>query len=84
VPPHANLVALRGLAFGEGSAGSDDDCGLYLVLEYCVHDLGALLDALPVPFSEAAAKGLARQTLRGLAHLHAHGCSLFSLLFLFR
>ena len=32
----------------------------------------ALLDALPVPFGEAAAKGLAVQALRGLAHLHAH------------
>ena len=46
-------------------------CSLFLVFEYCEHDLGRLLDALPSPaFSISEVKCLLRQLLEAVAYLH--------------
>ena len=36
-------------------------CSIFLVFEYCEHDLGRLLDSMPRPFPEAAVKCLMQQ-----------------------
>eukprot|EP00698_Gefionella_okellyi_P021746 TRINITY_DN711_c0_g1_i1.p1 TRINITY_DN711_c0_g1~~TRINITY_DN711_c0_g1_i1.p1 ORF type:complete len:330 (-),score=56.04 TRINITY_DN711_c0_g1_i1:426-1415(-) len=61
---HPNVVELREIAI---EANSDS---LYLVFEYCEHDMAALLDAMPAPFSEAEVKCLFRQVLIAVKHLH--------------
>ncbi len=42
---HPNLVHLRKVVTGS-SADS-----VFLVLDYCQHDMGRLLDAMPLPFT---------------------------------
>jgi len=62
---HPNVVELFEVACGT-QAGA-----IFLVFEYCEHDLGALLDLMTRPFSQAEVKGLLLQLLRGVAALHA-------------
>lgn len=45
---------------------------MFLVFEYCEHDLGRVLDTHPNAFSEGEAKGLFKQLLSAVAYLHKH------------
>lgn len=45
---------------------------MFLVFDYCEHDLGRVLDTHPNAFSEGEAKGLFRQLLSAVAYLHRH------------
>lgn len=63
---HPNIVDLKEVVVGQ-HPGS-----IFLVFEYCEHDIGALLDAMDRPFMGAEVKGLLQQMLRGLAHLHGN------------
>mmetsp|Transcript_45820 Transcript_45820/g.143329 ORF Transcript_45820/g.143329 Transcript_45820/m.143329 type:complete len:408 (-) Transcript_45820:169-1392(-) len=66
---HPNCVRLLDVA-----VGSEREA-VYLVFEYCEHDLARLIDSrgtrLSV-FSEAQVKNLALQLLSAVAHLHLH------------
>lgn len=62
---HPNIVELLEVACGS-RPGS-----VFLVFEYCEHDVGALLDLMERPFSQAEVKGLVLQLLRAVACLHA-------------
>lgn len=62
---HPNVVELLEVACGP-QPGS-----VCLVFEYCEHDLGALLDLMTRPFSQAEVKGLVLQLLRGVEFLHS-------------
>eukprot|EP00884_Botryococcus_braunii_P007346 jgi/Botrbrau1/16612/Bobra.0068s0039.1 len=62
---HPNLVALC-----EVVTGSKPD-SIFLVFEFCEHDLGRLLDSLPNPFTISEVKCLLKQLLEGVAFLHS-------------
>ncbi|CAE7203969.1 Cdk10 [Symbiodinium sp. CCMP2456] len=62
---HPNIVELREVACGR-QPGS-----VFLVFEYCEHDVGALLDLMERPFSEAEVKCLTLQLLKAVECLHA-------------
>jgi cyclin-dependent kinase 10 len=64
---HPNVVRLESVAVSKS--------GVFLVLEYCEHDLARLLDdsyraAHASPFSLAAAKSLAQDLLSAIRHCH--------------
>jgi len=40
-------------------------CSVFMVFEYCEHDMGRLLDSMARPFSEAEIKCLMRQVKLG-------------------
>lgn len=61
---HPNIISLIDMACGK-QPGS-----VFLVFEYCEHDVGALLDLMERPFSPAEVKCLILQLLRAVAHLH--------------
>jgi len=44
--------------------------GVFLVFEYCEHDMANLIDKMGKRFSESEVKGLMVQLLAGIAHLH--------------
>ena len=69
----AQSNALRQHHAYEAGGGSAQGSGRTLVLELCEGDLGDLLRHAPARLDEALAKGLARQLLRGLAHMHGAG-----------
>jgi serine/threonine protein kinase len=46
--------------------------GVFLVFEYCEHDLSALLDHVRSPFSESEVKSLVFQLMSAVAYLHDH------------
>lgn len=46
--------------------------GVFLVFEYCEHDLANLLEHVPKAFSESEVKTLSVQLLAALGHLHRH------------
>lgn len=46
--------------------------GVFLVFEYCEHDISALLDHVRTPFSESEIKSLVYQLLSAVAYLHDH------------
>ena len=46
--------------------------GVYLVFEYCEHDLSSLLSYVKDPFSESEVKSLAYQLLSAVRYLHEH------------
>ena len=63
---HPNIVELRRVVTG---AKRD---AIFLVFEYCEHDLARLVDARKhAPFTEAEVKQLAQQLLGAVAFLHA-------------
>eukprot|EP00406_Dinophysis_acuminata_P016855 CAMPEP_0179341588 /NCGR_PEP_ID=MMETSP0797-20121207/69925_1 /TAXON_ID=47934 /ORGANISM="Dinophysis acuminata, Strain DAEP01" /LENGTH=372 /DNA_ID=CAMNT_0021055689 /DNA_START=65 /DNA_END=1181 /DNA_ORIENTATION=- len=62
---HTNIVELREVACGR-RPGS-----VFLVFEYCEHDVGALLDLMERPFSQAEVKCLVLQLVRAVDRLHA-------------
>ncbi len=61
---HENIVQLKCVAVGK-SLNS-----VFLVMEYCEHDLSSLIDHMPLPFSETVAKGLMLQVVCGVEFLH--------------
>lgn len=63
---HPNIVALKKVVTGPQADA------VFLVFEYCEHDLGRLLDSLPRPFSVPEVKCLMRQLLTAVAYLHDH------------
>ena len=63
---HPNVVRLH-----EVAVGSKLD-SVFLVFEYCEHELGRLLDAMPTPFAPSEVKCLMRQLCAVVAHLHAN------------
>ncbi|KRY59884.1 Cyclin-dependent kinase 10, partial [Trichinella britovi] len=63
---HKNIIALREIAIGQ-SLNS-----VFLVMEYCEHDLGSLLDWMKLPFSESDVKCLIYQLLEGVDYLHSN------------
>eukprot|EP00933_Yihiella_yeosuensis_P006835 TRINITY_DN111648_c0_g1_i1.p1 TRINITY_DN111648_c0_g1~~TRINITY_DN111648_c0_g1_i1.p1 ORF type:complete len:407 (+),score=54.32 TRINITY_DN111648_c0_g1_i1:110-1330(+) len=63
---HPNIVELKEVACGK-QPGS-----IFLVFEYCEHDVGALLDLMERPFSQAEVKCLLQQLLRAVERLHAN------------
>ncbi|CAE8595346.1 unnamed protein product [Polarella glacialis] len=62
---HPNIVELREVACGRQSGS------IFLVFEYCEHDVGALLDLMERPFSVAEVKCLLLQLLHAVECLHA-------------
>ena len=61
---HPNVVKLLCVAAGR-SLNS-----VYLIMEYCEHDLASLIDNMPTPFPEPAVKCLMKQLLDGLNAMH--------------
>ncbi|MEW5300956.1 MAG: hypothetical protein WDW36_003843 [Sanguina aurantia] len=61
---HPSIVQLKKVV-----TGSKAD-SVFLVFEYCEHDLGRLLDAMPAKFSIAEVKCLMKQLLEAVAYLH--------------
>lgn len=61
---HPNLVQLKKVA-----TGSKLD-SVFLVFEYCAHDLGRLLDTMPRRFDESELKCLLKQLLEVMNYLH--------------
>jgi len=59
---HPNIVQLLDVCCGQS---------VYLVFEYCEHDVGALLDLMERPFSQAEVKCLTLQLLTAVEFLHA-------------
>lgn len=63
---HPNLINLRRVV-----TGSSPD-SIFLVLDYCEHDMGRLLDAMPLPFTIMQVKCIMLQVLEAVACLHDH------------
>lgn len=61
---HPNIVSLKRVVTGPKADS------IFLVFEYCDHDLGRLVDALPRPFSVSEVKCLMLQLLRAVSFLH--------------
>lgn len=62
---HPNIVRLREVVVGSKLES------VFLVFEYCQHDLAKLLDSMPRPFALEEVKCLSTQLLHAVAHLHA-------------
>ena len=61
---HANIVNLLDVVVGKKRDG------IFLVFEYCEHDLSSLLTAFKNPFSESEIKCLIIQLLSALEYVH--------------
>lgn len=61
---HPNIVSMLGIA-----AGSRKE-SIFLVFEYCEHDLGGILKNIQNPFSESEVKCILRQLINALKFLH--------------
>lgn len=46
--------------------------GVFLVFEYCEHDMAHLIDHMGKRFTESEVKSLLLQLLKGVEHLHEH------------
>jgi cyclin-dependent kinase 10 len=66
LPAHDNVVRLH-----EVAVGSRMDA-IFLVFEYCEHDVARLLDWMRTPFSLSEVKCLMLQLCEAVAHLHEH------------
>lgn len=66
LPAHENVVRLH-----EVAVGSRMDA-IFLVFEYCEHDVARLLDWMRTPFSTSEIKCLMVQLFEAVAHLHEH------------
>lgn len=53
--------AFAGLHQTQTNESSIELCSIFLVFEYCTHDLGRLVDAMPRPFSPSEVKCLMLQ-----------------------
>lgn len=63
---HDNIVTLKEVAIGRNLRS------LFLVMEYCEHDLAELLDFKKSPFTVSEVKCIMMQLLTGLKFLHNH------------
>ena len=63
---HKNIVKLKEVAVGRPLEY------IFLVMEYCEHDLAGLLDNMLTPFTEAQVKCLLIQLLHGTEYLHSN------------
>ncbi|KAL4422316.1 hypothetical protein ABPG75_008513 [Micractinium tetrahymenae] len=63
---HPNLVELKRVVTGPRLDS------VFLVFEYCPHDMGKLVDSLPKPFHESEVKCLMQQLLSAVCYLHDH------------
>jgi serine/threonine protein kinase len=64
---HPNVVELKEIAVGKKLES------IFLVFEYCEHDLATLLDTvMKKTFSQSEVKCLLQQLLRAVAHMHDH------------
>jgi serine/threonine protein kinase len=61
---HPNIVNLLRVVTGKKPNA------IFLVFEYCEHDMARLLETMRVPFSEAEAKCLVIQLLKAVEFLH--------------
>lgn len=61
---HPNIVNLLRVVTGRKPNA------IFLVFEYCEHDLARLLETMRAPFSESEAKCLTLQLLQAVAFLH--------------
>ena len=61
---HPNCIKLLDVIIGESQS-------IYLVFDYCEHDLGTLLQTNKIRFSESEVKTLTIQLLQGLGFIHA-------------
>eukprot|EP00617_Octactis_speculum_P011568 CAMPEP_0185780280 /NCGR_PEP_ID=MMETSP1174-20130828/98606_1 /TAXON_ID=35687 /ORGANISM="Dictyocha speculum, Strain CCMP1381" /LENGTH=384 /DNA_ID=CAMNT_0028469783 /DNA_START=184 /DNA_END=1338 /DNA_ORIENTATION=+ len=61
---HPNCVLLREVAVGKNRDA------VFLVMEYCEHDMASLIDNMCTRFSESEVKGLMVQLLRAVGYLH--------------
>ena len=66
---HKNIVNLLRVVNGKKPNA------IFLVFEYCEHDLARLLETMRVPFTEAESKCLCLQLLQAVEYLTAGGCS---------
>lgn len=63
---HPNCVKLLEVVVGRKRDG------VFLVFEYCEHDLASLLEHVRQPFSESEVKSLVLQILSAVQYLHEH------------
>ncbi|KAI1310817.1 Cyclin-dependent kinase 10 [Mortierella claussenii] len=63
---HDNIVLVKDVA-----VGSDLD-QIFLVMEYCEHDMAALMDNVKTPYTPAEVKCLMYQLLKGIEYCHDH------------
>lgn len=68
---HLSIRVAIALRLLEIAVNSERD-GVFLVFEYCEHDLSTLLTHHPKAFTESEVKTLGLQLLSALAHLHRH------------
>ena len=61
---HHNIVRLHEVVVGNHLQS------IFLVMEYCHHDLASLLDNMKAPFTEAQVKCLMLQLMKGVEYLH--------------
>ena len=61
---HINIVNILDVVVGNNRDG------IFLVFEYCEHDLSSLLNIFKIPFTESEIKCLIIQLLSGLDYLH--------------
>ena len=61
---HPNIVRLHEVVVGNHLQS------IFLVMEYCHHDLASLLDNMKTPFTEAQVKCLMLQLMKGVQYLH--------------
>jgi serine/threonine protein kinase len=72
VSQHPNCVHLLEIAVGRKRDG------VFLVFEYCEHDMAHLIDHMGKRFTESEVKTLMVQLLRGVEHLHEHWVSIYT------
>jgi serine/threonine protein kinase len=63
---HPNIIRLREIAVGRKVDN------IFLVFDYCAHDLASLVERLSRPFAEAEVKQIMCQLLEATAYLHAN------------
>lgn len=61
---HPNCIKLHDVIIGESQT-------IFLVFDYCEHDLGTLLQTKMMRFSESEVKTLTMQLLQGLSYIHS-------------
>jgi len=62
---HTNIVRVHEVAVGQ------ELTSIFMVMEYCEHDLATLLDNMAAPFSPSDVKCLMQQLLDGLEYCHS-------------
>ncbi|XP_008476065.1 cyclin-dependent kinase 10 [Diaphorina citri] len=63
---HENIVQLKEVVVGKSLSS------IFLVMEYCEHDLASLQDNVESPFTESQVKCVILQVLKGLNYLHSN------------